>query len=95
MTDRSEQVLRTAIIDVLCSWPPDDVGARLRRALNASRGPGEHPEGRCEECRAEFTPWTATPEDWERATGRSWGGPILCHPCFTKRRHDREASDHE
>lgn len=82
---RSERILRTAILDVLCSQPPLDLGSRLRRALNESRDPGEHPEDRCEECRSQFEPWHAPTEDWARATGRAWGGPILCRPCFNKR----------
>ena len=82
---RSEHVLRAAVIDVLCMQPPEPYGSRLRRALNESREPEEHPEDRCEECREPFDPWAATPEDWERATGRNWGGPILCYPCFRVR----------
>lgn len=85
---RSERVLRTAILDVLTTPPHcdgDTVGARLRRALNESREPSEHPEDRCEECRQTFAPWDASPEDWERVTSRNWGGPILCKPCFDAR----------
>lgn len=83
---RSERVLRTAILDVLCMQAPEPFGSRLRRALNESREPDEHPEDRCEECRQEFDSlWAATPEAWRLATGRSWGGPILCRPCFDVR----------
>lgn len=93
---RSETLLRTAIIDVLCSKPSDEVGGRLRRALNESREPGEHPEDRCEECRRPHASWCAPPDDWWKVSGRSWGGPILCEPCFRARLEkgypDREAA---
>lgn len=89
---RSEAVLRKAIIDVLCMFevnadpaPIDGVGARLRRALNDSRDPDEHPEDRCEECRRPFEPWHAPTEEWAQVTSRRWGGPILCRDCFDKR----------
>lgn len=92
---RSERVLRTAIIDLLClplvnaedadPTVHERIGGRLRAALNESRDPDEHPEDRCEECRQPFEPWAATPEDWKRVTGRNWGGPILCQPCFEAR----------
>jgi len=83
--ERSERVLRTAIIDLLCQHPDGPIAARLRKALNESRHPSEHPEDRCEECRERFDNWTATTEDWAKATGRGWGGPILCQPCFKRR----------
>ncbi len=82
---RSEHVLRTAILDVLCSQPDDAVGGRLRQALIESREPSEHPEDRCEECREPFKPWTAPQKDWAAATGRDHGGPILCKGCFGER----------
>jgi hypothetical protein len=82
----SERVLRSAIIDLLCSpTVGPEVGGRLRRALNDSRKRGEHPEDLCEECREPFVAWHAPTDDWERVTGKRWGGPILCRQCFAAR----------
>lgn len=79
------KILRTAILDVLCGDPPESIGLRLRRALNESRAPTEHPEDHCEECRSAFGPWTADPVEWCAVTGRAWGGPIFCRDCFGAR----------
>ena len=80
-----ERALRSAIIDALCASPSDAVGGLLRQGLNAACEPGAHPEDRCEECFDKFKHWDASSEDWERVTGRDWGGPIICRPCFDNR----------
>lgn len=76
-----EKALRRAVVGVLCSRPPKSVGACLRDGLNEARGDA-HPEDRCERCCQPFGPWTTSPADWGSRTGRSYGGPILCRPCF-------------
>lgn len=85
MISRPELVLRRAILDVLCSQPDDEIGGHLRQALIDARGPDEHPEDRCEECQEPFNAWHMSTEEWEMATGRAWGGPILCNPCAHRR----------
>lgn len=97
MIARSERVLREGVLDALgltsvpddgmdhsaCTHPGCMVARRLREAITEAReSPEEHPEDFCEACREPFEPWHAPTDDWEAATGRRWGGPIICQPCF-------------
>lgn len=82
---RAELVFRRAILDVLCSQPGDEIGGHLRQALIDAREPGEDAEDRCEARPSAIGPWHMQTRDWTRATGRAWGGPILCESCARRR----------